>query len=215
MRAAPKRADCVVCQAPDPIRVAVNAAIWHEGSVVRTANYRAAGARAAAQVAMTMPDDDKADRYSSLDPKTITRHADHIEETWRELQAGDRLEVDEVPVVHEFGSVMDAATDVGMMAMSGLRQLIGRDPEAFAALRTKEAISISKIGVVASGSKEASRLKRNQQKIDVMAIFAASSGHIRREGLAAEDAEATVEDLRAEVAAERLALTAHAGIDPK
>ena len=80
MRAARKKGDCIICQAPDPIWVAVNVAIWHEGSVIRTANYRAAGARAAGQVARTVPG---ADRYSELDPKTITRHADHIEDSWR------------------------------------------------------------------------------------------------------------------------------------
>jgi hypothetical protein len=210
MRAAPKKGDCVVCQAPDAIRVAVNAAIWHEGSIVRTANYRAAGARAASQIAMTLGPD--ADRYSELDPKTITRHADHIEDSWREVMAGDRLADDEVPVVaHEFGSVMDAGADLGMLSMKGLRELITADPLAFAALRTKEAISIAKLGTVAAGAKETSRLKRNQQKIDVMAIFAASAGFMPSgEGAAADDA-AVVVDLRAEIAQERSLLEARNG----
>lgn len=210
MRVAPKKGDCVICQAPETIRVAVNAAIWHEGSVVRTSNYRAAGCRAAAVVSSTMPEPDRS-RYADLDPKTITRHADHVEETWREVMAGDRPADNEVPiVVHEFGSVMDTATDVAMLSMRGLRDLIATDPTAFAALRTKEAISVAKLGVVASGSKEASRIKRNQQKIDVMAIFAASSGHIKREGIEAEEVSATVEDLRAELADERKLLAARA-----
>jgi len=203
MRAAPKKGDCIICQAPEPIRVAVNVAIWHEGSVIRTANYRAAGVRAASQVAMTVP---AADRYSELDPKTITRHADHIEDSWREVTAGDRLEPDELPVAHEFGDVTAAASELGMLAMGGLRTVVARDPESFAALRPKEAIALAKVGVVAAGARETSRLKRNQQRIDVMAIFALSAGFVDRGDSAAAEDRATVEELRAEVAAERLAL---------
>jgi len=205
MRVAPKKGDCLVCQAPDAIRVAVNAAIWHEGSVVRVANYRSAGARAASQVAMTIPD---ADRYSEIDPKTITRHADHIEDSWREVMAGERLKGDEVPISHEFGDVMDGNAKLGMMATTGLADFIGTDPAMFAALYPKEAISIAKLGIVAAGTKESSRLKRNQQKIDVMAIFAASAGFMDRGDVAAEDAIVDIELMRDEVHAERLALEA-------
>ena len=212
MRAARLKGDCVICQSPEAIRRAVNAAIWHEGSVVRVANYRADGARAASPVAHTMPEGPEADRYTTLDPKTITRHADHIEESWREVQEGEVLAPAEVPVLHEFGDVMDAAAGLGMMSMGGLKDLIAADPVAFAALRTKEAISLAKVGVVAAGTKENTRLKRNQQKIDVMAIFAASSGHLPPiGGSVADDAEATVEDLHAEVDAERKLLEARNG----
>jgi hypothetical protein len=148
----------------------------------------------------------EADRYTALDPKTITRHADHIEDAWREIQAGDRIDEDEVPISHEFGDVVDAAAELGMISMGGLRDLVKLDPMAFAALRTKEAISLAKVGVVAAGAKESSRLKRNQQKIDVMAIFAASAGFMPRGATAASEDAITVDDLRAEVQAERLLL---------
>lgn len=209
MRAARLKGDCVICQAPEAVRKAVNAAIWHEGSVVRIANYRAAGCRAASQIAMTMPEGPEADRYTSLDPKTITRHADHIEESWREVIEGDVLEPEEVPILHEFGDVMDKAASLGMLAMGGLRDAVSRDPEGFAWLKTKEAIALAKVGVVAAGAKENTRLKRNQQKIDVMAIFAASSGHLAPVGgTVAEDAEASIADLHAEIDAERSLLEA-------
>lgn len=201
MRVAPKKGDCVVCQAPDAIRTAVNAAIWHEGSVVRVANYRAAGARAASQIAMTLGPE--ADRYSELDPKTITRHADHIEDAWRDVMAGERLADDEVPISHEFGDVMDAGAELAMMSMGGLRDLVRQDPVAFAALRTKEAIALAKVGIVAAGAKETSRIKRNQQKIDVVAIFASSAGFMPRGEVATNEAVVTVDALRSEVAAER------------
>jgi hypothetical protein len=95
-----------------------------------------------------------------------------------------------------------------MLSMDGLRRVIAQDPIAFAALRTKEAISIAKLGVVAAGAKETSRLKRRGQNIDIMAIFGASAGFMPRgEASAAEDA-VTVDDLRTEVAEERKLLEA-------
>lgn len=214
MKAARRKGNCVVCQAPEAIRVAINAAIWTEGSTLRSANYRAAGARAAAQVAMTMPDGEEADRYTSLDPKTITRHADHIEDDWRDVMAGDRLQDDEVPVIaHEFGSVMDTATDLGMLSMKGLRDAMGSDPSRFAILFPKETIAMAKLGVIASGNKESSRLKRNQQKIDVMAIFAASAGFVSgsRGATDDEEAEATVSDMKAALSEERKQIAAGGG----
>lgn len=206
MRAAPLKGDCVICQAPEPIRVAVNAAIWPHGEAVRAADYRAAGVRAAGQLAQTIPD---AERYHDLDPKTITRHADHVEGSWREVTPGRPLGYDEVPVATDFASVVEAGTRLGMKAMAGLESLIDVDPIAFAALRTKEAIAVAKLGVGSSGMRETSRLKRNQQAIDVMAIFASSSGHVRPPSAAGEDDE-ELDDMRAEIAAERALLTARA-----
>jgi hypothetical protein len=163
--------------------------------------------RAASQVAVTIGPD--ADRYKELDPKTISRHADHVEESWRDLPAGERLEDGEVPIAHDFGNVMDTGAELGMMSMRGLRDVIRRDPEAFAALRTKEAVSIAKLGIAAASSKETSRIKRNQQAIDVMAIFAHSSGFLPSLDTDQDDeARDSVDAMRGEVAAERLALEA-------
>lgn len=205
MRAAPKKFDCLICQAPELIRKVVNNAIWPDNGIVRSANYRAAGARAASQAAMTMAD---ADRWSELDPKTITRHADHTEESWREIEPGEPLREGEVVVSIEFGSVTDAYAQLGMETVEALGQVVRANPLAFAALRTKEAISIAKLGLAAASAKETSRLKGRRQNIDLVAIFTSSAGHLPVDPhQAAEDAE-SVDDMRAHVAAERLALTA-------
>lgn len=206
MRAAPLKGDCVICQAPEAIRVAVNATVWPSGDPVRAVDYRAAGVRAAANVARTLTG---AERYHDVDPKTITRHADHVEASWREVAPGQRLDDNEVPIATDFGSVMEAGARVGMKVLQGIERLVDIDPMAFAALRTKEAIALSKLGLGAAGARENSRLKRHQQAIDVMAIFASSSGHVRVPGDDADDAM-DLSDMRAEIATERALLTARA-----
>lgn len=205
MRAAPLKGDCIVCQAPEGVRQAVNHAIWPDGPM-RAANYRAAGARAAAQAGqLESPPDD---RYADLDVKTITRHADHTEASWREVEPGQPLTGSEVPIATDFSSVMEAGARVGMKALGGFEKLLDNDPVAFAALMPKEAIALSKIGMVAAGTKEASRLKRNQQAIDVMAIFGLSSGHQRPPQSGDDEDVASLEELHAEVDSERKRLTA-------
>lgn len=207
MRAAPLKGDCIICQAPEAIRTAVNRAVWPEGSM-RAANYRSAGVRAASQAATATAD--ASGRYDDLDPKTITRHADHIEESWREIMPGERLTENEVPLATDFSSVMEAGAELAMMTMGGLRTLVRQDPVLFAAVRTKEAIAISKLGIQASTAKETSRLKRNQQAIDVAAIFGLSSGHLRHQRTPDGDEEdaSELDDLKAEVADERRLLAA-------
>lgn len=209
MRAAPLKGDCLICQAPQSIRLSVNRAIWPDGPM-RAANYRAAGVKAAAAAAAVVDPEDveAAKRYVDVDVKTITRHADHTEASWREVEPG-QMRRDEVPISTDFSSVMEAGAELGMMVMGGFRTLVEADPVAFAALRPKEAINLAKMGLSAASTVEATKLKRNQQKIDVMAIFGASSGHIRPAGEPdPEDAEA-LDDLRAEVATERGLLAAN------
>lgn len=210
MRSAPLKGDCIICQAPEIVRIAVNRAIWPDGGIVRAANYRSAGARAASQAAMTI-DDKRADRFSELDPKTITRHADHIEASWKEFEPGDKLPDGDVPIATDFASVMEAGSRLGMKALAALEELVDSDPLAMAAFKTKEVIAMAKLGTVAASTKEASRLKRNQQAIDVAAIFAASSGHIESPTADPVETAADIDAMHAEVAEERRLLTEHAG----
>jgi hypothetical protein len=103
---------------------------------------------------------------------------------------------------------MEQGARLGMKVMGGFEQLVDKDPVAFAVLMPKEAIALAKLGTVAAGTKESSRLKRNQQAIDVMAIFGLSSGHHRPPESGDQEDEIELDDLRDEVAAERLALSA-------
>lgn len=204
MRAAPLKGDCVVCQAPEAIRVSVNRAIWPGETSIRGSNYRAAGVRAAAQAAGLI-DDKAAERYRDLDPKTLTRHADHIEDSWRDIPPGARLNDTEVPISLDFRDVMDATTRVGQKVLMQFEEYL----DAGGSLTSKEAHAWAKLGATTAGVKETSRLKGRGQMIDVMAAFAMSSGHVRPP--ADENAGAAVEELKAELRAERALLTERAG----
>lgn len=204
MRAAPLKGDCIVCQAPEPIRIAVNRAIWSDDGSIRSATYRADGARAARQVARTLPG---AERYLvALNPKTITLHAEHIEESWQEVTPGEPLRDDAVPVSVGFADVMDDTTRLGQKVLARFEAYI----DAGGTIAAKDAINVVKLGVGAASTKEASRLKGNQQKIDVIAIFAMSSGHTRPPR--SEDEQiATITELRDELDTERKLLVAGSG----
>lgn len=202
MRAAPLKGDCIVCQAPDPSRVAINAAIWPGAGMVRSVTYRADGTEVARRSGVPS--------LATCDPKTIGRHAEHIEESWREIRPGQEWRQGEVPVSTEFAEVMDTNTRVGMKATHLLERLLDEAGEIYAVTQPKLVLDIAtKLGMAGASTQEGSRLKRNQQKIDVLAIFGLSSGHVRPPREEAEQ-EGEIDDLRAELNAERKVLAARA-----
>jgi hypothetical protein len=195
--------DCLICQAPDPTRFAVNDAIWPARGRVRAVNYRAAGQEAAR--ASGVPS------LATCDRKVITRHADHIEDAWRALEPnsahGWRPGVNPAT---DFAGVMDSNTRVGMKATALIEHLLDEHGEIMVAMEPKFVLDVAaKLGMRGAESREGSRLKRNQQAIDVAAIFAMSSGHVRPPR---DDIEQDVEihDLRAELDGERKLLAERA-----
>lgn len=202
MRAAPLRGDCKICQAPDAARAAINAAIWPGDGIARSVTYRVDAVRIAGDVGV------------EIEVKTVTRHAEHIEQSWREVPPGQKLRDDEVPLTSDFASVMEQGGRLGMLGLKALADVIEQDPELWAMLRPKELIAAANLGVKAVVAREASQLKRNRQAIDVMAIFAESSNHISSSGSAHDDSVAAdVADMKADLALERLQLAARSGHD--
>lgn len=193
---APLKGDCVICQAPEPVRLAVNMAIWPAGTD-RAPDYRARGVAAMAAVA-----------GATVNVKTITRHADHVERQRRVVSPEKPMDEDrhERPVVStDFLSVTEKAAKVGMLALERIEQNIE-------SLDAKEAIAVSRLGVAAAAKAEDSRLKRGDQRIELMAIFAAAAGMGPAVGHVPEVRNVTpVESLKAEIAAERERLMIRAG----
>lgn len=200
MRAAPLKGDCLICQAPEIIRVAINAAIWPGEGIARSVSYRADAVRVAQESGNP--------KLANLNVKTITRHADHIEDSWREIGPGQTFRTGEVPLVTDFASVMEAGARLGAVGLKALGDALEADPELWVNLRPKETIAMTKLGIGAVVARETSRLKRNQQAIDVMAIFAAGSGHIPSSGSANDERDTDVAAMKADLAEERRLLTA-------
>jgi hypothetical protein len=194
---APLKGDCVVCQQPEKVRLAVNTAIWPDGER-RARTYRAKGA--AAYVAMT---------GERINVKTVTRHAEHVESTRRAVTRDTPMDEDrhERPVVAtDFFSVADKASRVGMLALERMEQFLeGTEPVA-----VKDAIAIARLGVAASAKGEDSRLKRGDQAIELMAVFASVSGFVPDVGNVPRNVT-PVGDMKAAVVNERRRLMARAG----
>ena len=195
---APLKGDCVICQQPEKVRLAVNTAIW-PGGTARDRSYRSRAV--AAFAAMT---------GTKLDPKTITRHAEHVEATQRAVTASKPMDEDghERPVVAtDFYSVATKASRVGMLALGRMEQYL-EDPDATPAV--KDAIAIARLGVAAAAKGEDARLKRGDQAIEMMAIFASVSGFVPDEGSVPRNVTPP-SDLKAVVVDERNRLMVRAG----
>lgn len=207
MRAAPLKGDCVICQAPEPTRVAINAAIWPGDGMLRAVSYRAD--------AVDVAQSSGVPSLAKCNVKTVTRHADHIESSWREVPANGRLRPDETPLKADFASLVERGSRLSAKVMDALESMVDNNPDLVAMLMTKEAISMAKLGLGAAVAGETSRLKRNQQAIDVMAIFAASSGHVPPSASTAEPEEGEelppIDVLRAALGEERRQLAERAG----
>lgn len=195
MRYAPLKGDCIICQAPEPTRVAINAAIWPGEAMIRHVHYRAQ----AVDVAKTS----KVEELAKLNVKTVNRHVEHIEASWREVDVRDTPLPNEVPVAHGFADLVDLGARLNAIATQGLIDSISRNPEAWAAVSPKETIAAAKLGLTATVAGENSRLKRNQQAIDVMALFAQSSGHVPSPPDPDDGDEPPLEVLRAAISEER------------
>jgi hypothetical protein len=205
VRAAPLKGDCLICQAPESIRVAINAVIWPGEGVARSVSYRADAVRVGQESGNPS--------LATLNVKTITRHAEHIEESWREIGPGQTFRAGEVPVATDFSSVMESGARLGAVGLKALGDALEQDPELWVNLRPKETIAMTKLGLGAVVARETSRLKKNQQVIDVMAIFAAGSGHLPSRGSAEDETEDEIDTMRAAISAERALLAARAGRD--
>ena len=199
MRAAPRKGDCVICQAPEDTRVAINAAIWPDESLMKAVGYL--------RVAIEIAQASGVEALARLNHKTVLRHVEHIEASWREVRRGDQWRPEEVPLATDFAGVMDANITVGVRATELLRWLLEEHGDVMAVFQPKLVLDVAtKLGVGAAEKKEAARLKGRGQALDVLAIFAASAGYVRGPGRAEVAAE--LPELRAELAEERRLLAA-------
>lgn len=186
MRVAPLKGTCKICQAPEYLRLAVNGAIWSQDGI-RHATYVAN--------AMAILSSSGVPELEVIDRKTVRRHADHVEDSWRDVRGETVLADDEVPVASDFASVTTLGARLGAKALLRLERNLD-------VLDAKDTIAVAKVGLQAANVREQARLKRNQQQIDVMAIFALSGGHMKG-SMDDERDDATLGELRSELDSER------------
>lgn len=179
-------AGCLVCELSTAQRQAVNVAIW-DGEQHRTASYRRNGQNAY-----------RAQTGETIDPKTITRHVEHIEATWREGPARPG----EAPLFPtDYKSIHDQAALLSAQAMALLSEKIEAGD-----IENRELVNLAKMGVTARSNQERAAAASKRPQLEIRAIFAIGSGHAR-DFPESEIIDVTPEsDLRAEVQAERALL---------
>jgi hypothetical protein len=192
VRVAPPKPDCTICQQPERVRIPVNAAIWDEQTGRRTKAYRSD--------AVTL----LADFDVRLEAKSVTRHADHVEASWRDTTpAAPAAGREEALFATDFASVTDEAANLGMKAMATLSGRVET-------MADKDLIATAKLGVGASTARATHSLKRAELGMTAAAIFGLAAG--MAEVPESEIVNVTpVADLLAEVADERRTLLIAAG----
>ena len=150
---------CLVCKLGQRQRQRVNGVIWDNEA--RTSDYRQAGVRVYSAITGDV-----------LDPKTITKHAEHIEKTWRQPDADSPARGDEEPVFDiAYESLMDQAAALGASAM-------GRLSDRIEEMGDRELLGAAKLGVVARSQQEANRVAADNPQVQIMAIIGIASGHL-------------------------------------
>lgn len=159
--APPPPRSCLVCALPPEQRQEVNAAIWQGRK--RVPDYIVAGARTFTQLS-----------GRRIDRKVITRHADHLEATWRTATASDPATRRESPVFPiDYESMVDRAADLGMQAMKHLELRI-----AAGDLGDRELLGVAKMGVTARAQQRATEVDASKPQVMLMAVFGLASGHL-------------------------------------
>lgn len=178
------RGGCRICGLPDAARTAISKAIWPDGAMsTRAKGYRLAGVNAALEHAI------------NIGEKSVTTHANHVEQTWRIPTVAAPPTGAEVDV---FDIGLDAMTE--RAAHLGARAMVEIET-AIPEMEARDLIQVAKMGVTAVEKREALRLKDRRPNINVLAIFGLVSGHVPTSERA-ED-KYPVELLEAELNAER------------
>ena len=182
-------AGCLVCDLPEPQRLAVNGAIWDGRR--RAQQYRVAGRRAY-----------QAQTGELCDLKVIGRHADHVEKTWHEATPKTPAAPGEAPVfATDYKSITERAALLGVQAMEVLGEMIDSRT-----LEARELVNLAKSGLLARQAQENIAASAKRPQLEIRAIFAIGSGHA--EGWPEHEVidVTPVEVLYEEVGSERAAL---------
>jgi len=155
-------ANCLICALYPEQRQEVNAVIW-DGKV-RSPSYRAAGQRAYEHATDT-----------TIDRKVITRHADHIEDSWRDATTDDPAAPKEEPVfAPDYEAITDRAAALGAQAMDHIELEL-----AAGNIEPRELLGIAKMGVTARAQQRATEVDASKPQVMLMAVFGLASGHLK------------------------------------
>lgn len=178
---------CRICVLEDTVRELVHRAIWSESTRTRLPAYRKNAVKVIADAAAL-----------NVDPKHITKHADHVERSWRMPTERAPAKSIEVPVfAPSIESVADRAGMLGHAAMAQIEQRM-----ADGMMEDRDVIAVAKLGVGAVATREKIIARRREADINVAAIFGIVSGHLVTPPHEIKNVT-PIEELEAEIDAER------------
>jgi hypothetical protein len=187
-----QRSGCVVCAMGDDVMQEVNAAIWTPERI-RTKSYRRNGLRVL-QAHGRKPD-----------VKSITRHALHVEQSWRVAAEPTPAERPVFPI--DYGSTIDRFVTVSHQALDQLEFRMGAG-----AVKDGDLVAISKLGLGATVARQRHEDAGRQQPIALIALMG-----VAMEALDTPEGEikdvTPIDDLKAEWREERAALMLNAGYE--
>lgn len=186
---------CRVCALSREQRQEVNEAIWD--GTTRRSKYREAGKRVFEALS-----------GESINVKAITRHAEHIEDSWREATVDDPAAGREEPVFQtDYESLTERAAAAGARAMSALERRI-----AEGGIGDRELVGVAKLGLEARQKQRALEQQKERPEIALLAIIGLASGHLQPPPEQVTEV-IDVSTLKEEVQAQRRQLEARAGGD--
>ena len=197
-----RKRNCMICDAGEEEFQTLNEVIW-DGARTRLIGYRAAGLRAMA--ALGSP---------GMDPKTITRHAEHIERSWHIVDALHPQVGRETPVhAEDFRGVTGRFIAIGHDALTSLEASMGSG-----LMEDADLVKVAALGL------QAAKMRQVAERVSIggllglpaemVALFSGVSGHLRPgdiseyEGIFKDVTPHPIEDMRGEMAAEREQLKA-------
>lgn len=176
---------CLICTFPVELIQKVNAIIW-DGQRKRTRGYRLNGVRLLKQ------------NGKDVAVRAISTHADHTEQTWRNVSGRQPAMRDEIPVYDtSFESVTDKVASLGMLAVDQLQSRVQSGD-----IDSRDLVGVARMGVGAVVERRKADDRSKRPQLTIQAIFASQAGFVPLpEG---EVINVTpIAELQAEFAAER------------
>lgn len=187
-----QRSGCVVCAMGDDVMQEANAAIWTPDRI-RTKGYRMNGLRVM-QAHGKKPD-----------PKSITRHALHVEQSWRLAAEPTGAERAVFPI--DYGSTIDRFVTVSHQALDALEFRMG-----LGEVEDRDLVAIGKLGLGATVARQRHEDAGRAQPIALIALMGVAMEAIDTPEGEVKDVT-PIADLEAEWREERAALMVNAGYE--
>lgn len=152
---------CLICTFPVELIQKVNAVIW-DGQRKRQRGYRETARRLLAH------------NDRDVQVRAIATHADHTEQTWRNVDSQHPATGREIPVYDtSFESVTDKVASLGMLAVDQLQKRVQTGD-----IDSRDLVGVARMGVGAVVERRKADDRSKRPQLTIQAIFASQAGFV-------------------------------------